>query len=213
MTTSRKNLWRDYRWRESGWTRARAVLSLGMVFGLGAVGTMAYWTDTATAESGLFSTGEEPLILKINGEDPVFSFGVIPNLGRGQSVAAMVELQNEGSIDLVYSVDLVATELQSQVDFGTQPGGDAAQLRQNMTVSLYAGGGTDGMTCDGTEVTTPSLPPTTATTLLTGASLPGETTDVYCIQALVHANAPIESRLAQVGVTFGFNASIAEMSG
>ena len=209
MTAPRKHLWRDYRWRESGWTRARAVLALGMVFGLGAVGTMAYWTDTATAESGLFSKGEEPLILKINGEDPVFSFGVIPNLGRGQSVAAMVELQKEGSIDLVYSVDLVATELQSQVDFGTQPGGDAAQLRQNMTVSLYEGGGTDGLTCDGAQVPTPSPPPTTAATLLTDVQLAGEATHVYCIQALVHANAPIESRLAQVGLTFGFNAVIA----
>lgn len=41
---------------ETGWTRTRAVLSLGMVFGLGAVGTMAAWSDTATATTGMFST-------------------------------------------------------------------------------------------------------------------------------------------------------------
>ncbi|NKX08478.1 hypothetical protein GS944_16150 [Rhodococcus hoagii] len=33
------------------WTRTRAVLSLGMVLGLGAVGTMAAWSGSATATS------------------------------------------------------------------------------------------------------------------------------------------------------------------
>lgn len=213
MTTPRRNLWRNYRWRESGWTRARATLALGMVFGLGAVGTMAQWSQTVTAQTGLFSTGEETLDLTINGEDSAVSFGVIPNLGRGQSVAEMVNLENNGTVDLAYSVDLVTSELPSQLDFRNQPGGDAAKLRQNMTVSLYAGGSTDGQTCTGTLVSAQAEPPTTATTLLTGAQLPAGTTDVYCIQALVQSDAPIESRLAQVGVTFGFNASIAQEAG
>ena len=213
MTTPRRSLWRDYRWRESGWTRTRATLAMGMVFGLGAVGTMAQWSQTVTARTGLFSTGEDTLNLTINGDDPEHHFGVIPNLGRGQSVAAMVNLENNGTADLTYSVDLVTTELASEIDFGTQLGGDASQLRQNMTVGLYEGGGTDGLTCDGAQVATPSPPPTTAATLLTDVELPGGTIDVYCIQALVHADAPIESRLAQVEITFGFNASIAQAAG
>ena len=213
MTTPRRNLWRDYRWRESGWTRARATLALGMVFGLGAVGTMAQWSQTVTAQTGLFSTGEETLDLTINGEDQVVSFGVIPNLGRGQSVAATVNLQNNGTVDLTYSVELATSELTEQLGTGGQARGNASSLRQNMTVSLYEGGGTDGQTCTGALVSAQAEPPTTATTLLTGAPLPGETTDVYCIQARVHADAPIESRMAQVGVTFGFNASIAQEAG
>ncbi|NKU63947.1 hypothetical protein GS891_12655 [Rhodococcus hoagii] len=38
-------------------SRTRAVASLGIVLGLGAIGTLAAWSDTATATSGVFSTG------------------------------------------------------------------------------------------------------------------------------------------------------------
>ncbi|MCD2263904.1 M73 family metallopeptidase [Dietzia aurantiaca] len=213
MTTPHRALSRTFRWRESGWTRVRATLALGMVFGLGAVGTLAQWSQTVTAQTGLFSTAEDTLDLTINGEDSEVSFGLRPNLGRGQSFAAMVNLENNGTVDLVYSVDLVTSELTTQFGTGSQARGNATSLRQAMTVSLYEGGGTDGQTCTGTLVLAQAAPATTVTTLLTGAQLPGETTDVYCIQSLVHADAPIESRMAQVGVTFGFNASIAQGAG
>ncbi|NKS62899.1 hypothetical protein GS493_09345 [Rhodococcus hoagii] len=38
--------------RVLGGGRVRAALSLGIVLGLGSVGTLAAWSDTATATSG-----------------------------------------------------------------------------------------------------------------------------------------------------------------
>ncbi|NKW63306.1 hypothetical protein GS937_02055 [Rhodococcus hoagii] len=47
-------------------SRTRAVASLGIVLGLGAIGTLAAWSDTATATSGVFSTGSVSLTLNGN---------------------------------------------------------------------------------------------------------------------------------------------------
>src|SRR5690554_712517 len=85
--------WRDHRWRESRWTRMRAVSALGMIFGLGAVGTTATWSQTVTAETGLFSTGS--VDLKINGASPSFSFARVLNLkptGGTSDTAGMITL-------------------------------------------------------------------------------------------------------------------------
>lgn len=57
---------------ETGWIRTRAVLSLGMVLGLGAVGTMAAWSDSATATTGMFSTSS--VQLKVDNQRPAHQF-------------------------------------------------------------------------------------------------------------------------------------------
>lgn len=59
------------RMSETAWIRTRAVLSLGMVLGLGAVGTMAAWSGSTTATSGMFSTGS--IRLELNGQHPNLS--------------------------------------------------------------------------------------------------------------------------------------------
>ena len=47
-----KGFWQSFRS-----DRVRAVLSLGIVLGFGAVGTLAYWTDDATASGATFESG------------------------------------------------------------------------------------------------------------------------------------------------------------
>lgn len=209
MATLRKNVWRDYRWRESGWTRARAVLALGMVFGLGTVGTMAQWSQTVTAETGLFSSSAETVDVTINGQNPSVVLSGIPQLGRGSSVSRMVTLENNGTANLKYSVDLAIAELSIQQGTGNQVRGSSSSLRQNMTVSLYAGATSNGTTCTGgQQIVTPS-PPATSLGLRSNVALNARDTDSYCILAAVSSTAPIQSRMAQVGVTFTFNANIA----
>ena len=209
MATLRKNPWRDYRWRESGWTRARAVLALGMVFGLGTVGTMAQWSQTVTAETGLFSSSAGTVEVTINGQNSNVVLSGIPQLGKGQSASTMVNLKNNGTANLKYSVDLAVAELGSGVDLKGQLAGNARKLRENMTVSLFAGATSNGTTCTGgTQITTPS-PPVTYTGLRTDVALNAGVSDSYCVVASVSSNAPTDSRVARVGVTFSFNASIA----
>ena len=205
MTTPRKNLWRDYRWRESGWTRTRAALALGMVFGLGAVGTMAQWSQTVTAQTGLFSTADS-VNLTIGGQPELVEFEV-NNLARGASVAAAFPLQNHGTTGFVYKVDLLMADLTEQEGTGNQARSNAASLRENMTVSIHPGGTVDGEECTEDSFSEQSGPPIGTTPLLADVQLPGETTHDYCIQGTVSTSAPIASRMSRVGVTFKFTAT------
>lgn len=153
-------------------TRVRALLSIGMVFGLGAVGTLAYWTDTATLASGTFQSGT--LDLKLNGSDgpvgtPATFTGGFSTTGMqpGDQKSAAVLVQNPnvaGNIDFKY----IASGLAS----GT--------LGSLMTFTVVANSTVSGTGCTtgGTTATTyndaplTSLTPvvTTARTVLAGQS-------------------------------------------
>ncbi|WP_027503677.1 SipW-dependent-type signal peptide-containing protein, partial [Rhodococcus sp. UNC363MFTsu5.1] len=67
------------------------MASLGIVLGLGAIGTLAAWSDTATATSGVFSTGS--IDLQLNGQQGnpgAYAFATLTKTGMmpGNSVAA-----------------------------------------------------------------------------------------------------------------------------
>lgn len=207
MSARSRNAWRDYRWRESAWTRTRAVVALGMVFGLGAVGTMAQWSQTVTAETGLFSTSV--IDLTINDQTTTVSLSDAKNLARGGSAAGIINLQNNGDLSLGYVMDLGVSPLTTQEGAAGFERGNAEKLRQNSTVSMYLGGTVSGTTCSGGQQVFSQLGPANTSSALSGRSLPGHTTDSYCVQVSVAATAPVESRMAQVGYTFTFNASVA----
>ena len=59
-STSRRRVLRGLRSR-----RTRALLSMGVVLGLGSVTTLAYWTDSATLTGGSFASGT--IDLKLDG--------------------------------------------------------------------------------------------------------------------------------------------------
>lgn len=92
-------------------TRGRAVMTLGVVLGLGTVGTLAYWTDTATVTGGTFQAGS--LKIQVDGveDDPVgFSNAFkADNLAPGQSVAASSQIQNVGTLTANYHASATAT--------------------------------------------------------------------------------------------------------
>lgn len=91
-----------------GWSvRIRALLSLGVVLGFGAVGTAAYWTDQATLAGTTFSAGTLDLKLDGNlagqgGSYTKTSLG-ITNMIPGESVAVTVAVQNVGSVGFKYT--------------------------------------------------------------------------------------------------------------
>lgn len=123
-------------------TRVRAVLSLGIVLGFGAVGTLAYWTDSATLAGGTFTSGT--LDIKLSGADNnpaafTTSFA-LTDMAPGNSKAAAVTVENAGSLDFTYTATGIAPgALGSLLEFRVVPGGSVT------------GSGT-GMTCtDGTQ--------------------------------------------------------------
>ncbi|QBJ97346.1 hypothetical protein ERC79_16420 [Rhodococcus sp. ABRD24] len=92
--------------------RPRAIASLGIVLGLGAIGTLAAWSDTATATSGVFSTGSVDLQLNGDPGNPTaYAFATLTksNMLPGNSVAATLPVQNAGSTSFEYTMDAAAT--------------------------------------------------------------------------------------------------------
>lgn len=88
--------------------RIRAVLALGAVLGLGSVSTMAAWTDTATATSGLFSTGT--LDIKANDQD-THSFVALSmaDMVPGSTKNANLVVKNAGTAALTYTMRAVVS--------------------------------------------------------------------------------------------------------
>lgn len=108
--------------------RVLAVLALGTVLGLGAVGTMAAWTDDSTATS-TFSTGSVALRLTgTNQKAAAFDDLTVANLAPGRSIAGRILVRNRGSLPFGYTLSIAATnpdgdDLESELRTIVMPGG------------------------------------------------------------------------------------------
>ncbi|MGB7363382.1 MAG: TasA family protein [Rhodococcus sp. (in: high G+C Gram-positive bacteria)] len=114
--------------------RVRALLSLGIVFGLGSVGTMAAWSDTSTATTGTFTTGF--IDLKLDGADnapaafttAMTAAAMVP----GTTVRTSLTVQNQGTVAFNYDVQARASAapigllLRVALSTGSCPGSEFA---------------------------------------------------------------------------------------
>ena len=183
------------------WDRVRAGLSLGVVLGLGATGTMAAWTDTATAESGLFGAADE---------SPEFAFASVEDVMPGQSVAGNLLLANEGGVDLRYLMDMEVEGLTNAEGGAGQQRGDATSLGEHLTLTVHSSTTADGVTCGGQAIVSQTMTVGASRAVLTDyRPVAAGASDTICVQATLAANAPIQSRMAQVRVTFIVNAEVA----
>lgn len=192
--------------RETGWTRLRAVLSLGMVLGLGAVGTMANWSDTATATTGTFATREAKLEIKLNQQRPSYTFAALNkiNLARGASVAGMLPVNNTGDVDFTYTV-AAQTADEGTATYG---GANAGTFAQNLTVAVFAGGTASATTCTGgTSVTSTTLALGSKAIISAPRALAHGATENLCFQLTVNSAAPIAARMSALRIGFGFTAT------
>lgn len=141
--------------RRSG--RARAILSLGAVAvlatGMSVKGTFAFWTDTATVNTGNFVSGTLDVTLAggligTGGETKIDALNMA-GMAPGESVAASFAIANNGSVGLTYGISSAVT----------------GELAQYMQFSIYAGAtsavtnpvGTNGIrtgSCSGTPILT-----------------------------------------------------------
>jgi len=190
---------------ETGWTRARAVAALGMVFGLGAVGTMAAWSDTATATTGMFSTSSVNIQVKLDGDRPVHNFAGLTtiNLARGASTAAMLPVQNTGTADFDYAAKaLVAND--GTADYGNA---NAGTFGQNLTMTVYRGGSADGSTCSGgTQIGSTTLG-IGDHDLVSAQRVDADDQDELCFQVTLDSQAPLEARMSALAIDLQFTAT------
>lgn len=92
--------------------RARAIMSVGIVLGLGAVGTLAAWTDDATATSGMFTTGTIKMKLSDSEAtaDAPYAITALTKTGMmpGQAVTGPIKVQNAGETQFNYTMEATA---------------------------------------------------------------------------------------------------------
>ena len=120
-------------------------MAAGMVVGLGAVGTMAVWTDQSTATSGQFTTGSVDLKVgspAVDNNPPAFATDLaLANMAPGASKQAVLRVNNAGTLPFTYTLSSTATN----------NGTGNNQLGAAMQLEIYA-----GATCSGTVINTPA---------------------------------------------------------
>jgi predicted ribosomally synthesized peptide with SipW-like signal peptide len=184
----------------------RALLSIGTVLGLGAVGTLAAWTDEATATAS-FSAGTLDLKLATAPGGTATDSIALTSLNMtamypGVSRAATVEVTNSGTVPLTYL--LAGTAING-------PGGSGGDLGGALTASIYAGGtptntGSTG-TCTGTLIGTANIP-LTGPLLATAQPLAPNGTETLCLVVALPVTAATDLQGTSTSVTFAFTGTI-----
>lgn len=176
---------------ETGWNRARAVLSLGMVLGLGAVGTLAAWTDSATATTGMFSTSS--ILLEVDDQHPAHVFTALKrnSMMPGDSVAASLKVENAGTLNFTWAVSAVAT--------------GSPALIGKLKVALHQTAANNGTTCSG-PIISAAQPFTPGPTLATGRPLAVGTSEQVCVKVTVDPSAGLTERFKIANLGFNFTA-------
>lgn len=155
--------------------RFRAVLSVGMVLGIGVVGTLALWSSTVTTNSGTFTTATIS-ILADNSKSATIAFapnGLLP----GKSAAKVITVSNAGTTALQYSAAVASSDA----------------LGQGMTLTVVPNAAaTNGVCSAGTALTTGAAITASPVTFVTGRGPLAAATGAenLCVQVTLPIGAP-----------------------
>ena len=196
----------------------RLLLCLG-VFALPAgVGTMAYWTDTATIQSSAIQSGTLDLTVgttagdadNLAGQGGTYEYSqlTIANLVPGESIARPFAVKNGGNVPFTYNGtiytvnnNLVAAgsglRVQIYVDRTTEPVNTGAEETGNRSG-----------TCSGTEVSNQAVSTSTNTVNLHSADQPLAvgSTRLYCARISMHIDSPNTLQGRSTALNIGLNA-------
>lgn len=179
--------------------KVRAIASLGIVLGLGAIGTLAAWSDSATATSGVFSTGSIDLQLNGNQGNPsAYAFASLTKTGMlpGASVAATLPVQNTGTTSFNYTMAAAAT---------------SSTLAPYLKV-IVSTGTSNGTVCSGGTVIANNVALVSggsANLIPTARALANGGSETLCFQVTLDAAAPTTVQSQTVNTSFNFNATTA----
>ena len=199
--------------RVLGSRRVRALLSLGIVAGFGAVGTLAFWTDDATITSSSFSAGRLDVTLNDqlagaanNGGTTSDATFTLADMIPGESIARTVKVGNAGTVGLTYTAKAwnsgtLASGLRWTVVAGATAGNSG---------TLAAGNRTGTCTAGTTTATNVMLETTagTATTVITPKRTITATAPIFenvCVIATLHSGAGNALQGTSASATFTFN--------
>ncbi len=177
--------------------RIRALLSLGVALGIGAVGTFAYWTDDVVISGSTFTSGI--LDLQVNGENsiPAYTSLNMSNMVPGNSIAAVLTVKNNGTAPLKYTATSVAVNTPAGKDL-------ASALTVKITGDAAISGSGLAKTCGGAALAG------TGTSLngsLVSAARPllaANSSETLCVQVTLNASASTLLQGGSTGATFTF---------
>jgi predicted ribosomally synthesized peptide with SipW-like signal peptide len=175
--------------------KLRALLGLGVLLGIGATGTFAFWTDDVTITGTSFTAGT--IDLKVNNADSITGYTSL-NLATmvpGNSTAAVLTIKNNGTAPLKYT----ATATPSNADGK----GLGAALAVKVTADSSITSTSPSATCAGTALTG------TATSLNASLISPGRllaagASETICVQVKLPdaAASALQGATTNVGFTF-----------
>lgn len=118
---------RSSRGPRRGPAKVKALLSLGLLVGIAAPGTFAFWSDSATVQGGEFTSGTLDLRLHEGAEpEPAYTMGSLTNMVPGESFAASLPVVNAGSVPFTYTVAAVGSgDLGTHLTYTAHVGGHA----------------------------------------------------------------------------------------
>ncbi len=166
-------------------------MSIGIVLGLGAVGTLAAWSDTATATSGVFTTGRIDIKVGNPAEDnnPAAFSTALTNTAiiPGNAVSAPLLVSNSGTVPFSYTLSVVA----SNNGIGTL-----------LNSSVFA-----AATCGGTALSTVTGLGTSKSFTSFPRSIAVGSTDQLCISVTMPSGTVVPALGATGTVTYTLQAS------
>ena len=186
--------------------RLRALLSAGMVLGLGAVGTLAAWTDESTA-TATFSAGTLDLKLRTLPDGTLADSVAVTSLDMtamypGVSKAAMVQASNSGSLPLTYTLTGSAV---------AGAGGLGGNLGTSLLVGVYSGGSANNTattgSCTGPRIGTADVTLVGSLISVPRALAPAGTENL-CLVVSLPASAANNLQGTGTTATFTFNAGM-----
>lgn len=184
-----------------GSTRTRALLTLGVVLGLGSVSTLAYWTDQAAVNTGDFSSGTLNLkVDNVEGNPTAYGWSTFnaTNLVPGESVAATFSVDNAGSVPFTYTATGNASgELAGNMTWTVKTGATAG----NGTVSGLRTGTCSGGTAQVADVTLSG-----ASVTPTAGSVAAGGSQTFCVIAKLDAGTPLSQGGKSASATFNVTA-------
>jgi predicted ribosomally synthesized peptide with SipW-like signal peptide len=199
--------------RVLGSGRVRALLSLGIVAGFGAVGTLAFWTDDATITSTSFTSGRLDVTLNDHLDGAANNGGTtsdadfkLADMIPGESFARTVKVGNAGSVGLTYTAKAwnsgtLASGLHWTVVAGSTASNSGTVAAGNRTGACSAG------TTTATNVTLGTTAGT-ATTVVTPKRTITATAPVFenvCVIAKLDSGAGNALQGTSASATFTFN--------
>lgn len=172
--------------------RVRALLALGMVLGLGVVGTLAAWQDTSAVTSGTFVAGSVDLSLRQGsassdgavGTNTAYSFSDFAGTGiapGGAGVFKQLLVRNNGTLNFGYQIAVTGT-------------GTLVEDPAGLTIGIYA-----SPTCTATTTSGQLYSGKIGGAATAVRALAASGTDQLCVRAWLDATAP-SSLQNQTGV-------------